>query len=183
DVYLGTERRIEDVELDRPFEECRGIGCSFGINKEEGCENYLSVKELLKTLCDLVGKGGNFLLNIGPDADGTIPPLMEERLLGMGKWLDVNGEAIYDSEVYNKKPSAGVYYTQRDGNVYAITERFPSKATLFPEIEYKDGLNVTLLGCDAAVIAENVDGKLSLRADICSPEDVACEHLYVFKIN
>ena len=48
DVYLGTERRIDDVDLDRPFEECRGIGRSFGINKEEGCEDYLSVKELLK---------------------------------------------------------------------------------------------------------------------------------------
>jgi alpha-L-fucosidase len=182
DVYLGTERRIEDVELDRPFEECRGIGRSFGINKEEGCENYLSVKELLDTLCSLVSKGGNFLLNIGPDADGTIPPLMEERLLGMGKWLDVNGEAIYDSEVYSKKSDEGVYYTQRDGNIYAITARFPSKATLFNEIEYKDGLEISLLGSDAEVIAENVDGKLSLRADICSPEDVACEHLYVFKI-
>ena len=108
---------------------------------------------------------------------------MEERLLGMGKWLDVNGEAIYESEVYNKKPSAGVYYTQRDGNIYAITERFPSKATVFPEIDYKEGLNVSLLGSDCAVIAENADGKLSLKADICSPEDVACEHLYVFKIN
>ena len=183
DVYLGTERRIEDVELDRPFEECRGIGCSFGINKEEGCENYLSVKELLKTLCSLVSKGGNFLLNIGPDGDGTIPPLMEERLLGMGKWLEVNGEAIYESEVYSKKASEGVYYTQREGNIYAITERFPSKPTIFPELQYSEEYKVSLLGSDAKVFVENVDGKMSLKADICSPEDVACEHLYVFKLS
>ncbi len=182
DVYLGTERRIEDVELDRPFEECRGIGRSFGINKEEGCENYLSVKELLSTLCDLVSKGGNFLLNIGPDGDGTIPPIMEERLLGMGKWLEINGEAIYESEVYSKKAADGTYYTTRDGFIYAITEKFPSKETLFEEIPYKDSYEITLLGSDAKVIAENRDGKLSLKADICSPEDVESEHLYVFRI-
>jgi len=183
DVYLGTERRIEDVELDRPFEECRGIGRSFGINKEEGCENYLSVKELLTTLCDLVSKGGNFLLNIGPDGDGTIPPLMEERLLGMGKWLEVNGEAIYESEVYSKKSGDGVYYTQRDGNIYAITEKFPSKETVFEEIPFDENYKISLLGSNGKVIASTNNGKLSLRADICAPDDVACEHLYVFKIS
>ena len=183
DVYQGELRYIDDVELDRPFEECRGIGRSFGINKEEGCEDYLSVKELLKILCDLVSKGGNFLLNIGPDGDGTIPPIMEERLLGMGKWLETNGEAIYESEVYNKKHSDGVYYTQRDGNIYAITERFPSKETVFPEIEYSDKYTVSLLGSEAKVEAINRDGKLALKADICSPDEVNSEHLFVFKLS
>ena len=185
DVYQGRLRYIEDIELDRPFEECRGIGCSFGINKEEGCEDYLSVKELLKTLCSLVSKGGNFLLNIGPDADGTIPPIMEERLLGMGKWLQVNGEAIYDSEVYCNKSPDGIYYTQRDGNIYAITETFPSKETVFEAIDYKDDYSVSILGSDATVLTFNRDGKLGLRAsrdELCSPDDIASEHLYVFKI-
>ncbi len=181
--YVDNGRKIKDVVLDRHFEECRGIGCSFGINKEEGCENYLSVKELLKTLCSLVSMGGNLLLNIGPDADGTIPPLMEERLLGMGKWLDVNGEAIYESEIYSKEAPEGVYYTQRDGNIYAITEHFPSKVTVFPEIDYSGDVKVSLLGSDCNVEITESEGKLALRADICSPEDVACEHLYVFKIS
>lgn len=181
--YIEQDKKIKDIVLDRHFEECRGIGCSFGLNKEEGCENYLSVKELLKTLCSLVSMGGNFLLNIGPDADGTIPPIMEERLLGMGKWLEVNGEAIYDSDIYSKNAPEGVYYTQRDGNIYVITERFPSKETVCPEIDYSDDLKVSLLGSDCAVESVDENGKLSLRADICSPEDVACEHLYVFKIS
>ena len=46
-------------------------------------------------LVDLVSRGGNLLLDIGPDADGTIPVIMEERLLQIGDWLKVNGEAIY----------------------------------------------------------------------------------------
>ena len=46
-------------------------------------------------LCDLVSRGGNLLLDIGPDGDGTIPVIMEQRLLEIGDWLKVNGEAIY----------------------------------------------------------------------------------------
>ena len=180
---IDGKKKIEDIELDRPFEECRGIGMSFGINKEEGCEDYLPVKQLLSTLCSLVSKGGNFLLNIGPDADGTIPPIMEERLLGMGKWLDVNGEAIYDSEVYSAKAPDGIYYTKRDGNIYAICESFPSKKVNFPQIPYSDTYKVSLLGSQNKVEQINENGTLSLITDINTPEDVACEHLYVYKIS
>jgi alpha-L-fucosidase len=49
-------------------------------------------------LIDLVSRGGNFLLDIGPTADGRIPVIMEERLLQIGKWLDVNGDAIYGTK-------------------------------------------------------------------------------------
>lgn len=179
---LNYGEKVDDAIFDRPFEECRGIGCSFGINKEEGCEDYLSVKELLKILCSLVSKGGNLLLNIGPDADGTIPPIMEERLLGMGKWLEVNGEAIYESEIYSKKAAEGTYYTKNGDTVYAITETFPSKPTVFEKIDYCDGLKISLLGSNAAVTAENEGGKLSLKTEICSPDEVNSEHLYVYKI-
>ena len=48
-------------------------------------------------LCDLVSRGGNFLLDIGPTGDGRIPVIMEQRLLEIGDWLKVNGEAIYGS--------------------------------------------------------------------------------------
>jgi alpha-L-fucosidase len=108
---------------------------------------------------------------------------MEERLLGMGKWLEVNGEAIYESEVYCKKASEGVYYTQRDGNIYAITEKFPSKETVFEEIDFNENYKISLLGSEGEVFATNKDGKLALRTDICAPEDVNCEHLYVYKIS
>ena len=130
----------------------------------------------------MVSKGGNLLLNIGPDADGTIPPIMEERLLGMGKWLEVNGEAIYESEVFSKKATEGTYYTKNGDTVYAITETFPSKPTVFEKITFSNDLKVTLLGSSAKVIANEKDGKLSLKAEICSPEEVNSNHLYVYKI-
>ncbi len=182
DVYQGQLRRIEDVELDRPFEECRGIGHSFGINKEEQCEDYLSAKELLETLCSLVSKGGNFLLNIGPDADGTIPVIMEERLLQMGDWLRVNGEAIYGTRVYTKKLQDGVYYTKKDDAVYAIINRFPFGSQVLDEVEYSPKLKASVLGCDAAVEVKDNCGKAEIVFPAINPDELDSNWLYSIKL-
>lgn len=182
DVYLGTERRIEDVELDRPFEECRGIGRSFGINKEEEVEDYLSAKELLETLCDLVSKGGNFLLNIGPDADGTIPVIMEERLLQMGDWLRVNGEAIYGTRIYTKKIQSGVYYTKKGDSVYAIINRFPFGSQVLNEVEYSADLEASLLGCDAVLEVKDNAGKAEIVFPAINPDNLDSSWLYTIKL-
>ena len=79
----------------RPFEECRGIGHSFAFNRAEGYDIYSSRKECVQMLIDLVSKGGNLLLDIGPTADGRIPLIMVDRLLAMGRWLEIHGESIY----------------------------------------------------------------------------------------
>lgn len=70
------------------------MGGSYGFNRAENAEDYSTTKQLILELIDIVSRGGNLLLNIGPRSDGTIPVVMQERLLDIGKWLDVNGEAI-----------------------------------------------------------------------------------------
>ena len=85
-----------------PWEECRGMGMSFGVNRLENIDDYRTTKELLFMLVDIVSRGGNLLLNIGPSADGTIPVIMQDRLLQMGEWLNANSEAIYGSESWIK---------------------------------------------------------------------------------
>jgi len=175
-------RKLEDVELDRPFEECRGIGKSFGFNRIEGVDDYMSAKELLTLLCDLVSKGGNFLLNIGPAADGTIPVIMEERLLQMGQWLEVNGDAIYGTEVYSKKSSDGIYYTKKGDKVYAIMTGFPFGCVKLPEVPYSPAISAKLLACDAPVSVRENDGCAELVFPQINPDDMKCGWLYTVEL-
>lgn len=85
---------------DRPWAECRGIGRSFGLNRNEDLDNYLTDRQLIQHFCELVAHGGGMTLNVGPSADGHIPFIQQERLRNLGHWLKVNGEAIYGSRPF-----------------------------------------------------------------------------------
>ncbi len=99
--YFTTEYETEAPEFKRPWEECRGMGFSFGYNQNEDAQDYNSPKALVLTLVNIVSTGGNLLLDIGPDARGNIPVIMQERLLQIGGWLNTNGEAIYGTRLWN----------------------------------------------------------------------------------
>jgi alpha-L-fucosidase len=94
-TYFTTEYAAGMKDASHPWEENRGMGHSYGWNRAEDIDEYKSSRELILVLIDLVSRGGNFLLNIGPAADGTIPVIMQQRLVDIGDWLKVNGEAIY----------------------------------------------------------------------------------------
>jgi alpha-L-fucosidase len=89
---------------DHYWEESRGMGYSYGYNREEDAWDYNSAQSLILQLIDKVSRGGNFLLDIGPDEHGKIPPIMQERLLQIGDWMKINGEAIYHTQRW-KVPS------------------------------------------------------------------------------
>lgn len=84
------------------WEESRGIGHSYGYNRNEKLEDYKTSHDLILMLVDIVSRGGNLLLDLGPTADGRIPVIMQQRLTDIGKWLQTNGEAIFETEAYKQ---------------------------------------------------------------------------------
>ena len=134
-------------------------------------------------LCDLVSKGGNFLLNIGPAADGTIPVIMEERLLQMGDWLRVNGDAIYGTRLYSKKSQEGVYYTKKGDDVYAIINRFPFGSQVLELVDYDAALKAELLGSDAELTVVDNGGKAEIVFPAINPDTVDSNYLYTIKLS
>jgi len=93
--YFSSEYGGGDYPPHHPWQEDRGIGKSYGYNRNEDAWDYNSRGELLRLLSKVCSNGGNLLLDIGPKADGRIPPIMQERLLQIGEWLNLNGDAIY----------------------------------------------------------------------------------------
>jgi alpha-L-fucosidase len=99
--YFTTEYTSGMQQAAHPWEESRGMGYSYGYNRNEAAGDYRTDREMLMMLTDIVSRGGNLLLDIGPTADGRIPVIMEERLLELGDWLRPNGEAIYGTHARN----------------------------------------------------------------------------------
>ena len=103
---------------DRPWAEVRGIGRSFGLNRNEPLENYLTEDDLIHHFATLVANGGGLTLNVGPAGDGQIPLLQQERLLQLGQWLKINGEAIYGTRAYKKHiEEKQIYITRIDSTI------------------------------------------------------------------
>jgi alpha-L-fucosidase len=98
--YYTTEYGAGLPGATHPWEENRGIGFSYGYNRNENLDDYATGQRLLLTLIDTVSRGGNLLLNVGPTADGRIPVIMQERLACLGQWLAANGEAIYGTRTF-----------------------------------------------------------------------------------
>ena len=165
-----------------PWEECRGIGRSFGFNRFETSEQYMTSDECIRLLVKVVSNGGNLLLNIGPDADGLIPPIMEERLLDVGGWLEVNGEAIYGTRARKRgrrHVSDKVFFTEgRGGVLYAIAMTRPQGETRLGTVGNVS--RVSMLG-ETADVGWRTDD-LGLVVSVAADARLDGRHAWVFKI-
>ncbi len=162
------------------WEECRGMGSSFGYNRNEGIDDYNTASQLLHLLIDTVSRGGNLLLDIGPTADGRIPVIMQQRLVEMGEWLERNGEAIYGTERWREtREGDHIHFTTKDGAVYVLCLEWPGNTLRLTTPRPAGTVSATMLGRDEAVEVQVEDGALVLTVPPLTPAD---KHAYVFKL-
>lgn len=100
--FLTPEYSAGIKATDRPWAEVRGLGRSFGLNRFEKIDAYMSGEELVHLFVKSVANGGGLIINVGPTADGQIPLLQQERLIQLGDWLKINGEAIHGATIWSK---------------------------------------------------------------------------------
>ena len=132
--YRTPEQQVPDTLLPYPWETCMTLGESWSYSPTD---HYKSARQLIHLLCDIVAKGGNLLLNVGPDADGNLPVGAVRRMEELGQWLDQYGYAIYATRPLYPYSDGNVRYTQsKDGrHKYEITLKDEYPYAVVKEIE------------------------------------------------
>ena len=150
--FVTPEYSTEAPAGGRKWESTRGMGTSFGHNRTETDADHLGADELVHLLVDVVARGGNLLLNVGPAADGAIPWVQARRLLALGWWLRTNGAAVYGSRPWARPEDTTadgqpVRFTVAGDALHAVLLGVPSSTVVeLPGIPTSDMTVVDLLG-------------------------------------
>jgi len=188
-------------ELFRPWETVGTTNNSWGYKSYD--HDFKTPKEILYWLVEIVSKGGNYMLNIGPDGHGTVPVESANNLLVVGKWLKINREAIYGTKKWkisregptqiNMKSTEAreklgfngdfttedFWFTQKEKNIYAITIAQPDKVAVIKSLNTKNVKikSVKIIGIGKVKFAQDEN---ALRVSI--PEDYAPTNGFVVKV-
>jgi alpha-L-fucosidase len=166
------------------WESSRGLDpFSYGINRATPDDRYMTAEEVVHTLVDITSKNGNFLLDIGPNFDGTIPDVMQDRLRSTGAWLRTNGEAIYGTTYWSRMAQLGsLRFTVKQNQAFYISslEAPGDRLTVSAPVPIRPGDQVTMLGYSRALDWDVSGG--ALRIDVPKAAQRAGQYAWVFKI-
>ena len=150
--------------------------------------NWKSAETLVKNLADIVSKGGNFLLNVGPTSEGLFPAASVERLKEMGDWMKVNKEAIYAvRQLRNFKEGNDIRYTLSPDGKYINTFVFnlPSGQLNIKQIKPVEGSVIRMYGLDTDLkwnYDETAGLTIELPEELTDPARLPCKYVWVLKI-
>lgn len=171
DFLNCQDRYLPDVPPAKKWENAMTVDReSWGYRREAALQDYLGLSDLLRLLAKTVSLGGNLVVNVGPTKEGTIAPLLEERLLQLGDWLAVNGEAVYRTRPWtsaNDTLSPSVYYTQSADTktLYALVMEWPKENILKLGSPRLKNPNITMLGYGALEVSVNKEVEIQFPKD------------------
>jgi alpha-L-fucosidase len=184
---FGTpEQEILSTSSTLPWESCMTMNESWGFKASD--TTWKSSETLVKNLVDIISKGGNFLLNIGPTSEGLIPSASIERLADMGEWTKVNGEAIYGvKQLKNFKEGENLRYTlsSDEKTIYAFIMSWPGKQLNIKQIKPAEGSVIKMTGIDLNLkwVYDETNGlTIDLPDDLMMKDALPCKYVWVLKI-
>jgi len=199
--YISTgDNEIADKSLGFEWENPGTMNTSYGYNEND--HNWVDAKEIVFRLVDIVSKGGNYLLNVGPTSEGLIPQPSIDRLMEVGAWMETNQEAIYGTspwKVFHDGPlldkeaakaggkSTGfpvdIRVTAKGNATYAICLAWPEKEMLVRAlgsraVPDKTIAAVSMLGSKDEVKWPQTDDGLTLSV----PREKPCRYAFVYRL-
>jgi len=160
----------------------RGVGKTFGYNRDTNPEDCLTPIELIHMVVEGVSRNGNFDINVGPTAEGMISDVEKEPLLALGRWLRVNGEAIYGSRVSGLSPDDGMCFTAKGDYVYAIFLRWTEEKFFCPSVRAVEGSPISMLGVPGTLKWRQNEKGLTIEYPSHKSRPSHCAFAWTFKI-
>ncbi|QNI38189.1 alpha-L-fucosidase [Edaphobacter albus] len=135
DPSIAFHQGVPQASEFQLWETCMTINKTWAYNAND--RDFKSTQELIRALIEVASRGGNFLLNIGPQPDGLVQPEFQERLRGIGDWLEINGESIFDTIYGPIQNVAGIRTTSGRDHVYVHLFDPPNGSLVLPDFARK----------------------------------------------
>ncbi len=183
--FVSPEYKTLHTISKKKWEECRGLGQSFGYNRAEGEAQTIAPDKLIYLLADIVSKNGNLLLDVGPEADGTIPPVQMDRLKALGAWLHQNGEAIYGTHPWTHAEGRtvdglDVRFTEKNHIVYAMLLGKPqASSVVLQKLFLIPGSKISMIGTGATLRWVQRGSHIEVKL----PSSLSGEYAYVLRMD
>jgi alpha-L-fucosidase len=181
-VEYGFDKGSEGL-LTHKWSYWQGIAKTFGYNQDTNPEDCLSPKQFIDKVIKGVSQNGNFDINVGPTAAGPIPDYEQYPLLQLGKWLEVNGDAIYGTRPWKVQQEGDACFTAKGDFVYALFLKWQGAEFKLKSLNPVEGSKITMLGVPGD-LKWNWDAAQGLTINY--PQQKArpstCSYAWAFKI-